>query len=118
MEPYIEKSKPYAVAVYQGQFPGAERVGHLTYSLSVGVYHFLHYGRGSVIATLQRDNRMVGAPVVTRATPTAPLGPGGVELVATFQFTGTNRWVRAIEGGMLERLRRPPITTWNAVLNR
>ena len=48
MEPYNEKREPYAVAIYRGQFPGAERVGHLTYSLSVGVYHFLHYGRGSV----------------------------------------------------------------------
>ena len=55
MEPYNKKREPYAVAVYRGEFSGADRVGHLTYSLSVGVYHFLHYGRGSVVATLQRD---------------------------------------------------------------
>ena len=37
MEPYNEKREPYAVAIYRGQFFSAERVGHLTYSLSTVV---------------------------------------------------------------------------------
>ena len=55
---------------------------------------------------------------VIRETPEAPHGPGGDELVAVFTFTGSDHYIRAVQNGAINGMRRAPITNWGLIPRR